>query len=268
MKILPCTIAVLLITIISMPLAYAKEALSPLEIMKRVDTRYDGDDRDSEMIMILIDKKGKERTRKLKVFSRDNGEDTWSASFFLSPQDVKNTGFLSYDYDKTTEDDQWLYLPALHKVKRIASNDKTSSFMGSDFSYADMTDKEISDYTYTYLKTIQLNNQTCHVIESVPKTEKIVKDFGYTKSALFVLADSYVVARAVYWLEENNRIKYYDVKKFETIDKIVTPVEIHMTLKKGGIFLHKTIILYKNIRYNKGLDATIFSTRQLEKGVQ
>jgi len=75
-----------------------------------------------------------------------------------------------------------------------------------------------------------------------------------------------VVVRAVHWLEENNRVKYYDVKKFETINGIVTPVEIHMTLKKGGVFLHKTIISYQNIKYNQGLDTTLFSARQLEKG--
>ncbi len=267
MKILNYTLVAILFMSMGLPLSHALDTPAPLEIMEKVDRRYDGDDRESEMIMVLIDKNGKKRKRKLKIFSRDNGEDTWSASFFLSPQDVKNTGFLSYDYDKTTEDDQWLYLPALHKVKRIASNDKSSSFMGSDFSYADMTDKEISDYTYTYLKTMQLNNQTCHVIESIPKTKKTIKDFGYTKSIFFVLADSYVVTRAVYWLEERNRIKYYDVKKFETIDNIHTPVEIHMTLKKGGVFQHKTIIFYKNIKYNQGLDTTLFSVRQLEKGV-
>jgi hypothetical protein len=248
------------------PLSPAAEPPDPLAVMEKVDRRYDGDDREAEMTMVLIDKRGKKRIRKVKTFSRDNGEDTWSASFFISPQDVKGTGFLSYDYDKTTEDDQWLYLPALHKVKRIASNDKTASFMGSDFSYADLTDREVEDYTYTLLKQIRLNGEICHVIQTVPKTPKTVKDSGYTKSVLFVLADSLVVARAVHWLEENNRIKYYDVKKFETIQGIVAPVEIHMTLKKGGMFLHKTVIRYRNIRYNQGLNTTLFSARQLEKG--
>ena len=240
----------------------------PFKIMEKVDQRYDGDDRTSEMIMILIDKNGKKRERRLKVFSLDRGEDTWSASFFISPQDVKDTGFLSYDYDNTTEDEQWLYLPALHKVKRIASNDKTSSFMGSDFSYADLTDKEIEDYDYTYIKSVEVNHHLCHVIESRPKTAKTVKDFGYTKSVLFVLADDDMVLRAVYWLEQKNRIKYYDVKKMVTINNILTPVEIHMTLKKGGAFVHKTVLLYKDIEYNQKLAPTIFSTRQLERRVR
>lgn len=262
------SIIFLFIVLTGIPASHARNTPDPLELMHKVDQRYDGDDRTSEMTMILIDKKGKKRIRQVKVFSTDHGDDTWSASFFLSPQDVRNTGFLSYDYDKTTEDDQWLYLPALHKVKRIASSDKTASFMGSDFSYADMTDREVDDYTYKWLKTIELDRRTCHVIESVPKTRKTVKDFGYTKSILFVLADSLIVARAVHWLEEKNRMKYYDVKKFETVDGIVTPVEIHMTMKKGGAFLHKTVLLHKNIRYNQGLDTALFSTRQLEKGVK
>lgn len=253
---------------LSQALAGSRSAPDPHAVMEEVDRRYDGDDRSSDMTMILIDKRGKQRKRAVRVFSRDDGPDTWSASFFLSPRDVRDTGFLSYDYDNTTEDDQWLYLPALHKVKRIASNDKTASFMGSDFSYADMTDREVDDYHYTYLKQVRLHNQDCHVIQSVPKTRKTVEDFGYTKSVLFVLADSLVVARAVHWLRENNRVKYYDVKTLETINGIVTPTEIHMTLKKANAFVHKTIIRYSNIRYNQGLEPALFSVRQLEKGMK
>lgn len=246
--------------------ADAKTDLKAYEIMKQVDERYDGDDRESEMIMVLIDKKGKKRTRNLLVYSRDDKEDTWSASFFLSPGDVRDTGFLSYDYDKTTDDDQWLYLPALHKVKRIASNDKTSSFMGSDFSYADMTDKEVDDYNYKLLKVTNLNGKKCYIIESIPKTRKILEDFGYKKSVLFVDADSFIVVRGIHWLRENNRVKFYEIKKMVKIQGIMTPIEIHMVTKKGGAFSHKTILVHKNIKYNQKLNENLFTVRQLEKG--
>lgn len=268
MKNLKLLILLFLIFLIAASECLSNQAVDPVKIMTKVDDRYDGDDRSSDMIMILINKKGKKRKRELSVFTKDIGEDTYSASFFLSPQDVKDTGFLSYDYDKTTDDDQWLYLPALHKVKRIASDDKTSSFMGSDFSYADMTDKEVDDYNHKFIKDVDVNGKSCHIIESTPKTKKILDDFGYKKSISFVDKETMVVIRAVHWLKEANRVKFYDVKKLEIIDGIATPVEIHMTLKKGGALAHKTILYYKNIKYNQGLDKSVFTTRQLEKGIK
>jgi len=130
MNIIKKFIFLFVILLVWTTLSPAGEIPDPFTIMESVDQRYDGDDREAEMTMVLIDQHEKKRVRQVKVFFRDDGEDTWYASFFLSPQDVKNAGFLSYDYDKTTQDDQWLYLPALHKVKRIASNDKTASYMG------------------------------------------------------------------------------------------------------------------------------------------
>jgi len=107
------------------------------EIMERVDARDDGDDQTSRLDMILIDKRENQRVRELLSFAKDVGEDTYTMLFFLSPADVKDTGFLTYDYDdESRDDDQWLFLPALRKTKRIASGDKSGSFMGSDFTYA------------------------------------------------------------------------------------------------------------------------------------
>ena len=96
-------------------------AMTAREIMEKVDARDDGDNLVADTEMILIDKRKQTRTRKLKVFMKDKGDDTLRMQFFLSPADVKDTGFLTYDYysgDK--DDDQWLYLPELHKTKRIA----------------------------------------------------------------------------------------------------------------------------------------------------
>ncbi|HAK59466.1 MAG TPA: outer membrane lipoprotein-sorting protein, partial [Nitrospiraceae bacterium] len=98
-------------------------------IMQKVDDRDDGDNGTSSLEMILIDKHGSKRIRKISGFMKDFGEDTYRLMFFLHPVDVKDTGFLTYDYDAADkDDDQWLYLPALRKTKRIASSDKSGSF--------------------------------------------------------------------------------------------------------------------------------------------
>jgi hypothetical protein len=131
----------------------SSQELTALEIMTKVDERDDGDRSIADMQMLLIDKSGSKRNRSLRSFGIDQGEDRYNLMFFLAPGDVKGTGFLTYDYEtEGKDDDQWLYLPALKKVKRIASSDKSGSFMGSDFSYADLTKRRLRDYNYTFYK--------------------------------------------------------------------------------------------------------------------
>lgn len=237
------------------------------EIMEKVDNRYDGDDMEAVMKMILIDKYGKKRIRTMKRYALDHGKDEWKLLFFLGPIEIKDTGMLTYDYDKRTDDDQWLYLSALHKIKRIASHDKTSSFMGSDYSYADMTDKEIENYNYRFLGEKKIANDMCSVIESVPKTKKIIDIFGYTKSILFVRNDCYVIIRSINWVKEGKKLKYINTKKIEKINEIWTPIEVLVTTKNGKIKEHETLFIFSDIKYNQGLSEKIFTTRQLEKGL-
>ena len=106
-------------------------AITGEEIAQKVHDRDEGDNSTSKMKMTLVDKNGKKRVRELKTFTKDKGEDKLKLMFFLTPADVKNTAFLTYDYeDSNKDDDQWLYLPELQKVKRIASSDKSFSFYG------------------------------------------------------------------------------------------------------------------------------------------
>ncbi|RLA74079.1 MAG: outer membrane lipoprotein-sorting protein, partial [Epsilonproteobacteria bacterium] len=119
-------------------------AITGQEIAQKVHDRDEGDNSTANMKMILIDKNGKKRVRDLKKFTKEKGKDTLKLMFFLTPADVKNTAFLTHDFeDSDKDDDQWLYLPELQKVKRIVSSDKSSSFMGSDFTYSDMTDRNL-----------------------------------------------------------------------------------------------------------------------------
>ncbi len=243
------------------------EKLTARQIMERVDARDDGDNGSREMEMILIDKRGSQRVRKLRAFGKDKGVDEYSILFFLSPADVKDTGFLTYDYDEPErDDDQWLYLPALNRTKRIASSDKSGSFMGSDFSYADMTDRPLDHYQYTLMKETEVGGVSVWQIEAIPITEHEKDETGYEKSVLFVRKDNFVVMRSVAWVKKGKRLKYFDVKKLEQIDGIWVETEMHMTTKKGKATLHKTVLRAKNVRFNQDLAPDMFTVRQLEKG--
>ncbi len=242
-------------------------AITGLEIAQKVHDRDEGDNITSNMIMTLIDKNGHERVRQLKTYTKDKGEDTLKLMFFLTPADVQNTGFLTYDYeDSSKDDDQWLYLPELKKVKRIASSDKSSSFMGSDFTYSDMTSRNVEDYTYKIMKEPVIRGHKTWQMLVTPKTQKTIDETGYTKSIVFVRQDNFVIIQALNYIKIGKKLKYMMVTGLEKIDGIWTVTKIQMVTKKGKKTLHKTVFEFSDIKYNQDLDESYFSTRTLEVG--
>ncbi len=266
-RVLCSCLGFIVVSIGQVPVADAEE-LSARDIIQKVKDRDDGDDQVSDMEMILIDKRGKQRVRKMRSFGKDFGEDDYGLLFFLTPADVKDTGFLTYDYDDDArDDDQWLYLPALKKTKRIAAGDKSGSFMGSDFSYADMSPRPVDAYNHTLMKETEVNGHPVWQIESIPKDKEEIDESGYTKSVVFVRKDNFVVVRSVGWLKKGKRLRYMEIHELEQIDGIWTALEISMTTKKGKNTLHKTVIKTSNVKYNQDVDADDFTIRKLEKGL-
>ena len=244
-------------------------ALSGREIMEKVNDRDVGNRSISEMEMILIDKKGNKRVRKLKTYGLEQGKDSKSLMFFVSPADVKNTGFLTNDYDESgKDDDQWLYLPALRKTKRISAGDKSGSFMGSDLNYSDMSSPSLDLYNFTLMKETEVKGQKVWQIKSVPKTKSEAEKSGYSKSVFFIRQDNYVMIRGVRWVYKKKRNKYLDVRKLEKIDGIWISTETHMTTKSGKKTLHKTILKENNIKFNQAeVKEDLFTIRRMEKGL-
>ena len=244
-------------------------AISGREIMEKVNDRDVGNRSISEMEMILIDKKGNKRVRKLKSYGLEQGKNSKSLMFFITPADVKSTGFLTYDYDESgKEDDQWLFLPALRKTKRIAAGDKSGSFMGSDLNYSDMSSPDLDLYDYTLMKETEVKGNKVWQIKSVPKTKAEAEKSGYSKSVVFIRQDNYVMIRGVRWVYKKKRNKYLDVRKLEKIDGIWISTEMHVTTKSGKKTLHKTILKQNNIKFNQvEVNEDLFTIRRLEKGL-
>ena len=255
-------------------LAYGQTALAltPKEIIQKVDKRDDGETSISEMTMILIDEKDQQRVRKLKGFRKDYGEDKKSLNFFLEPADVKNTSFLSFDWDDPSkEDDSWLYLPALRKVKRIAAGNKKDSFMGTDFSYHDMNGMEVEDWDYQMIKESDtLDGQDCWVIGSVPKKEKaeaVIQDTGYLKRLAWVRKDNFVVIQAKIWVKKGEKIKILRATEIEQFQGIWTAKKLEMSTYVQNKREHSTLLLFDNLKYNEGVDDGLFTTARMEKGL-
>jgi hypothetical protein len=248
-------------------------ALTPFQIMEKVDARDDGNSAISETVMVLMDKKNNKRVRKLKGYRKDFGKDSKNIIFFLTPADVKNTAFLTYDWDdEEKDDDTWLYLPALRKVKRISSSNKSGSFMGSDFTYSDMNGVQIEDWDYKFAKkdTEKVDGFDCWVIEGKPKLSKkddVIKRTGYLKSKLWIRKDIYISVRGKFWVKKGKKIKYLTVSGINKIDNIWTAKSIKMVTTKQGKVEHSSLFITKEIQYNQTVSDTSFTTQRMERGL-
>lgn len=247
------------------------DSLTADEIMARVDAVDVGDHVVQDVVMVLVDAKGNQRQQQLRLFRKSVGEDkldTRSIMFYTAPDNVEGTAFLSYDYDDVSkEDEQWLYMPALKKTKRIAASDKSGSFMGSDLSYADMSSRNSENYTYKLIKESEVEGQKVWVIEATPTSKKEIKETGYTKSLHFVRQDNYVVVRSINKMKKAKRTKFIEVKKLEKIDGIWVQKELIVSTKKSDQLLHKTIMQVRDAKFNQNISDDMFTLRKLENGL-
>ncbi len=236
-------------------------------IMEKVDARDEGDAMTSDMEMVLIDRRGNERKRTIQAFKKERGEDTLQVMFFLFPPDVEGTGFLTYDHAGIDdEDDQWLYLPALQKTKRIAASGKSGSFMGSDFNYSDLTTLDLENYDFSLLKEDEVRGEGVWVIEARPRSPRVVDETGYEKSLLLVRQDNYFVIRAVSWVKGGEDLRYLDVTGLELIDGIWVATQMSMTTKRSGEKRHATRLTVSNVVFGKELPDELFTVHRLESG--
>lgn len=239
------------------------------EIMQRVLDRDEGETMVADMTMVLIDRNGNRRERRLRNLRKEIDETTdHTLLFFEAPADVKGTGFLTYDYrEQERDDDQWLYLPALQKTRRIAGADKSGSFMGSDFNYSDLSSPDLDEYDYTLMQEAEVDGHMTWQIEAVPKEEATAEETGYERSVLWVRQDNHVIVRAVRWVYQSQRRKFMQVKRLEEIEGIWTPLERQMVTREGNTAVHATVLTLSNVDYGRDLPDSTFTVRQLEKGL-
>ncbi|MGX9416521.1 outer membrane lipoprotein-sorting protein [Vibrio sp. WJH972] len=243
-------------------------ALTADEIMQNVDAFPEPDSLTSKMSMVLVDNKGKQRIRSLTTSRKKFGDDEKSLMFFLEPSDVKGTGFLMVDYGEAVkDDDQWMLLPSLKKTKRIASADKTSSFMGSDFSYADMNDRNLEEWNYKIIKEDQVNGASVWIIESLPVSDEIIDKYGYTRSIIYVKQDNFQVVRGISYKKKKGEIKLLNIAKSEFINGYWINLETQMITQKNGKTVHRTLMKVDDVDVGPALDDGEFTLNRLERGL-
>jgi len=193
--------------------------------------------------MLLSNGKGKEITRNLimKVMEeKDDGNK--SLMEFENPADVKGTVVLTFTH-KTMDDDQWLYLPALGRVKRISSSSKSGSFLGSEFAFEDLASPELEKFTFKFLKETTWKNSAVYLVERIPKD----KNSGYSKQLVYYNKENYRVEKIEYFDRKSTHVKtleFIGYKEFE--NGIAKPSKLSMQNQKNG---KATSLNYANYKF-------------------
>ena len=202
MKIL-LSIAVLSITLASGAYAESPEEKG-LAIVREMDSRDRGwKDQRANLVMTLRNRQGQESRRELRISTLEvDGDGDKSLTVFDTPRDVKGTAFLSFTH-ATKPDDQWLYLPALKRVKRISSRNKSGSFMGSEFAYEDLSSQEIDKYRYKWLRDETLDGKKTMVVEYYPAYE----NSGYTRQVVWIDSEIMQIVGIEFYDRKNALLK-------------------------------------------------------------
>ena len=243
-----------------MPLSTS--AFAPEEIMKKSQGAflYQGKDFKARVMMKLITKDGKERLREMTMLRKNYGASGGEQKYFIyffQPADVRDMTFMVYKYP-AKDDDRWLFIPAINMVRRIAAQDKASSFVGSDFTYEDISGRDIEEDTHAIDKEEKLGSRETYVIKSTPKAGDV--DYSYKlswidKSNFLPLKEEYYDKRGeLYKVFTADEIK--DIKEFPTVTKRTVK-----NLQSG----HRTEVTFTKVDYNISIEDSLFSERFLKQ---
>lgn len=251
-----------LLTLLLLPmLAFAQTAQERgLEIAEMADAADAGfGDSTSQLIMTLKNAHGDISVRKMrsKTLEVDNDGDK-GLTIFDEPADIKGTAFLSFTHIFDV-DDQWLYLPALKRVKRISSKNKSGPFMGSEFAFEDLASREVPKYTYLYLRDEAVDNELAYVIEARPT----FKYSGYTRSTVWISKEKMQPIKVVYFDRKNSQLKTMRATRFKQyLGKFWRPSEMNMVNHQTK---KETQLQFLDYQFKTGLTSRDFDKSTLKR---
>ncbi|UCH11589.1 MAG: outer membrane lipoprotein-sorting protein [Fidelibacterota bacterium] len=241
---------------------YGQE-LTGRAIMEQALQQSSWDDMQADMQLILRTARGEKRFREVAFYSKDTEEDLSQMLMrFLSPADVKGTGFLTLE---TADDDEerYLYLPALRRVKKIAASGSGGNFMSSDYTYYDIGEPKLDDWTYELLGEEARGGRVYYKLECKPANREIQDDTGYGMIVRWVDQENYRIPYSEIYDRALKRWKTLDILAYARIrDTDFASVMIMRDLESG----HSSEIRFDNIRVDQGLPDDFFTVRYLQRG--
>lgn len=247
------------LAVLPLPSALADENKG-LQIAKEADRRDTGwKDQTATLKMVLRNAEGRESTRAIRTKTLEvEGDGDKALSIFDTPRDVKGTAFLSYTH-AAKADDQWLYLPALKRVKRISSNNKSGPFMGSEFAYEDISSQEVEKYTYKWIKDEKMGDCDCFVVERKPT----YKHSGYTRMMTWIDKKIYRPVKIEYYDRKNELMKTLTQHEYKQyLGKYWRPSRMEM---KNHITKKSTTLTWENYQFGTGLTDKHFDRNALKR---
>lgn len=236
-------------------------------IVDKVNSVEDGDHQVRNMHMKLIDKRGKVRERYTQSFRKYYGDEKRTILFYKTPTNVKGTAFLTFDYPSAdVDDDQWLYLPALRKVRRISASDRGDYFLGTDFTYEDIKLEgklEQADYHFRLIGEETIDGRAVFHMEGIPKSKEIAKELGYGKTNFWVDQEYWVITKAEYWDVKNRHLKSLKVSDIRDVDGYLTRHKMEVDNHKTG---HRTEFTFTEVDYHSEVKDSLFSKRAMKRG--
>jgi outer membrane lipoprotein-sorting protein len=228
-------------------------------IIRKVIEQDDGfGDFRSDVEMIIVDDDGGKRVRKMRVSDLEIAGGGEKRLFvFDFPNDVKGTAVLSHT--RSTDEKQWIFLPAFKRVKRISSANKSSPFVGSEFSYEDLASVELDKYRYNYIKTINDSGCDCDVVEMVPDYD----NSGYQKQVAYIDREKYIFRKMEYYDNNGELLKTLELDSYKLyLDQYWRPLKLKMTNHQSN---RKTLMVWSDVKYGNGLSDRDLSVNALKR---
>ncbi len=256
------SISITLLLLMVMVFTTLLRAQTGREIMEKALHKTSWKTMQGDVTLILTNARGEKRIRKIKMFSRKRTEDENDMLMrFIAPPDVRGTAFLIIEHAQG-EDERYLYLPALRRVKRIASSGKGGNFMSSDFTYYDIGRPKLNDWTYKRLADTTIAGQACYQIECLPATAQIARDTGYNKIIRWIRKDILVTIQSYYFDRGNRLWKVLTVPQVQQINGVWFQTDMVM---KDIQIQHQSEMKFENIQVNVKLPPQFFSVRFLQR---
>lgn len=236
------------------------ETLSGRDIMEEQKDRHSANSEIEQQVMLLVDGDGNRQKRMLKRYSFDVGDDLFKYLLvFQKPNDVRGTSLLTWQHDDQP-DDQWLYLPAFGKqLKRIAQGSKSSYFMGTDYTYEDLSPENLDKYNYRRIEDGTYKGTETYKIEATPVEDN--DETGYSKRIMWVRKDIFFTVKVKYFDMDGSHIKTQSVLSLNNIqDEMYRARKSVMDNMSRN---HKTLILIQDQNINIPIDENIFTERSV-----
>jgi outer membrane lipoprotein-sorting protein len=218
---------------------------------------YAGEDQRTRVTMRLVNPQGKERRRGMTLLRKDlgtAGEQRYYI-YFHEPADVRGTAFLVRKYP-AREDDRWIFIPAIKLVRRIAADDKRSSFVGSDFTYEDVSGRDVGDETHTLLGEETLAGRPVYRIESQPKAK-----LDYARRLSWIDRERSLPLKEEYYDARGELLRVFTADAVQQVDGHWTVTRRSMRDAQSG---HRTEVVFDEVSYGAGLTEDLFSERYLQ----